>query len=250
MSSKLVSFEKVLSSQLKNTIVLNVVRVVLVIYILMITSIPVSILVIFENTLFQVFYLALLAYMALVDPASALLMAAAYLFTVQKLNQPEVKMANHVTQKMNNNKMNNNKMNNNNMNNNNKMNNNNMNNNNMMNNNMMNNNMMNNNSLNNMLMNNNRENFGEPVANNLTMAPALAIASETHSEHPAYQTMTDNLASGTTFTTDLQFKDAQSNAIPNIDQTTGIKSWTNQFSAQGVDLPRGFDADIYRGAEL
>ena len=103
--------------------------------------------------------------------------------------------------------------------------------------------MMNNNSV---MMNNNRENFSGPVANNATMAPALAIASETHSEHPAYQTMTDNL----TFTTDLQFKDAQSNYVPEVDQNAGIKSWQNQFSAQGIDLPRGFDSEIYRGAEL
>ena len=52
MSSTLVSFEKALSGQLKNTIVLNVIRVVLVIYILMITSIPVSMLRLFENLLF------------------------------------------------------------------------------------------------------------------------------------------------------------------------------------------------------
>ena len=222
MSSVLASLEKVLSSNLKNSVVLNVVRVVLVIYILMITSIPVTTLAVFENTLFQVFYLALLAYMALVDPASALLMAAAYLFTVQQLNQPIARM-------MNNNSNNNNNRSNN------------------SNNNRNNNVMMNNNNNNN---NNNRENFGEPVANNVTMAPALAIASETHSEHPAYQTMTDNLANGSTFTTDLQFKDAQSNFVPEVDQTAGIKSWANQFSAQGIDLPRGFDAEIYRGAEL
>ena len=151
MSSTLVSFEKALSGQLKNTIVLNVIRVVLVIYILMITSIPVSMLRLFENLLFQVFYLSLLAYMALIDPASALLMAAAYLFTVQQLNQTMgmgVSSNNNVVKMMNNNSV---------------------------------------------MMNNNRENFSGPVANNATMAPALAIASETHSEHPAYQTMTDNL---------------------------------------------------------
>ncbi len=221
MLSTLISFEKTLSSQLKNTIVLNVIRVILVIYILMITSIPVSMLRLFENFLFQVFYLALLAYMALIDPASALLMAAAYLFTVQQLNQTmEVPAVSVNTAAM----MNNSK----------KM--------------MMNNNgMMNNNS-----MMNNIENFNT-VANNNTMAPALAISSDTHSEHPAYQTMTDNLAlakTGSAFTTDGQFQDAQSNFVPEVDQSSGIKSWTNQFSAQGIDLPRGFDAEIYRGAEF
>ena len=227
MSSTLISFEKALSGKLKNTVVLNVIRVVLVIYILMITSIPVSMLRLFENLLFQVFYLSLLAYMALIDPASALLMAAAYLFTVQQLNQTMgmnmgmgVSSNNNVVKMMMNNNNNNTMM---------------MNNNNAM--------MMNN--------NNNRENFSGPVVNNTTMAPALAIASETHSEHPAYQTMTDNLSgTGSTFTTDLQFKDAQSNYIPEVDQSAGIKSWQNQFSAQGIDLPRGFDSDIYRGAEL
>jgi hypothetical protein len=217
MSSRLVSFEKTLSSQLKNTVVLNVIRVFLVIYILMITSIPVSMLRLFENVLFQIFYLSLLAYMALIDPASALLMAAAYLFTVQQLNQTMgmgVSSNNNVVKMMNNNTSM----------------------------------MMNNNA---MMNNNKRENFTGPVANNTTMAPALAIASETHSEHPAFQTMTDNLsAAGSTFTSDLQFNDAQSNYVVDVDQTAGIKSWQNQFSAQGIDLPRGFDSDIYRGAQL
>jgi hypothetical protein len=206
MSSALASLDKTLSGQLKDSVVRNVIRVLLVVYIVMITSIPRSTLEVFNNTFFQVAYLALLAYMALLDPASALLMAAAYLFTVQQLNRPEIKVV--VSSRP-------------------------------------------------MMMNSTprqmKENFDEVtpvVANNQTMAPAISITSEIHSEHPAYQTMTENLAKQGVFTSDLQFKDAQSNMIPNIDQNVGIKTLTNQFSAQGIDLPRGFDSEIYRGADF
>jgi hypothetical protein len=206
MSSALASLDKTLSGQLKDSVVRNVIRVLLVVYIVMITSIHRSTLEVFNNTFFQVAYLALLAYMALLDPASALLMAAAYLFTVQQLNRPEIKVV--VSSRP-------------------------------------------------MMMNSTprqmKENFDEVtpvVANNQTMAPVISIASETHSEHPAYQTMTENLAKQGVFTSDLQFKDAQSNFVPEVDQSAGIKSWANQFSAQGVDLPRGFDPEIYRGTEL
>ena len=87
MSTTLASIDKAISGQLKDSATRNIIRVVLVIYIVMITSIPRSTLEVFNNTFFQIAYLALLAYMALLDPASALLMAAAYLFTVQQLNR-------------------------------------------------------------------------------------------------------------------------------------------------------------------
>jgi hypothetical protein len=161
--------------------------------------------------------------MALLDPASAILMAAAYLFTVQQLNRPgqktvksektvyqlQVEVDEQIKKRM----------------------------------------MNNMNNMNNM---NHRENFdiAPVVANKEVMAPALAIASETHSEHPAFQTMTENLAKQGVFTSDLQFKDAQSNFVPGIDQNVGIKTLENQFSAQGIDLPRGFDTEVFMGAEF
>ena len=90
MSSSLSSIEKTLNHQFKKPVVINVIRVVIVVYILFLTSIPRNVISLFENTLFQLFYLALLAYMALVDPVCALLMAGAYLLTIQQLNRPYV----------------------------------------------------------------------------------------------------------------------------------------------------------------
>lgn len=229
MSSTLATVDKALSGQLKDSLTRNLIRVVLVVYILLITSLSYSTLSVFENTFFQIAYLALLAYMALLDPASALLMAAAYLFTLQQLNKPEVKSSNNS----------NNRNNVNNVNNSNNVNRNNSNNNS--------NNALNaNNTLNMLNARNNRENFQETV-----MAPLQNVPTESsHEDHPAFKTMTENLAQAGIFTSDLQFKDAQSNFIPEIDQNSGIKTLNTQFSAQGVDLPRGFDLSIYSGYEL
>jgi hypothetical protein len=241
MSSTLATVDKALSGQLKNSLTRNLIRVVLVVYILLITSLSYSTLSIFESTLFQIAYLALLAYMALLDPASALLMAAAYLFTLQQLNKPEIRSSNNA-----NNIMNRNNNNVNNANNNVNRNNNNVNNaNNTMNRN--NNNVNNaNNTLNILNARNNRENFEETLMPTLSNVPT----DPSHEDHPAFKTMTENLAQAGVFTSDLQFKDAQSNYVPDIDQTASIKTLTNQFSAQGVDLPRGFDLSIYSGYEL
>jgi hypothetical protein len=93
---------------------------------------------------------------------------------------------------------------------------------------------------------NNCENFGETVMPTLPNVPINL----SHEDHPAFKTMTENLAQAGVFTSDLQFKDAQSNFIPDIDQASSIKTLNNQFSAQGIDLPRGFDTSIYSGYEL
>jgi hypothetical protein len=93
---------------------------------------------------------------------------------------------------------------------------------------------------------NNREKFEATVMPTLPNVPINL----SHEDHPAFKTMTENLAQAGVFTSDLQFKDAQSNFIPDIDQASSIKTLNNQFSAQGIDLPRGFDTSIYSGYEL
>ena len=207
-SSSLSSMEKTLNHQLKNPIVINVLRVLIVIYIIFLTSIPRNIISIFENTLFQLFYLALLAYMALIDPVSALLMAAAYLLTIQQLNRSTVKYntfnnaPSHSIQS-------------------------------------------------NLYVNEKFQEMAHPL--NSSPSPVIQMLNSStpfDNDHPAFKTMTENIAQKTTFTTDTQFQDAQSNFVPNVSQNNGIKTLTNQFTAQGIDLPRGFDADIYTGSQF
>ena len=209
MSSSLSSIEKTLNHQFKKPVVINVIRVVIVVYILFLTSIPRNIISLFENTLFQLFYLALLAYMALIDPVSALLMAAAYLLTIQQLNRPYVLH------------------------------------------NAFNNRAAYNNIQSNLYVN---EKFIEMVHPlNASPAPVVQMLNSStpfDNDHPAFKTMTENIAQKTTFTTDTQFQDAQSNFVPDVNQNNGIKTLTNQFTAQGIDLPRGFDADIYTGSQF
>ena len=206
MSSSLSSIEKTLNHQLKKPVVINVLRVVIVVYILFLTSIPRNIISLFENTLFQLFYLALLAYMALIDPVSALLMAAAYLLTIQQLNRPYV----------------------------------------------LHNTFYNKSSIqSNSYVNEKFQEMAHPL--NASPAPVVQMLNSStpfDNEHPAFKTMTENIAQKTTFTTDTQFQDAQSNFVPDVNQNNGIKTLTNQFTAQGIDLPRGFDADIYTGSQF
>jgi len=66
--------------------------------------------------------------------------------------------------------------------------------------------------------------------------------------HPAYQTLTENIETG--FTTSSQFKDAQDNRIPDVAQETSVKTFVKQFGVQGLDYPRGFDDEDYRGFPL
>ena len=215
MSSKLMSMEKTLNNQFKNPIVINIIRVLLVVYILFLTSLNRNVLSLFENTLFQIAYLALLAYMALIDPAASLLMAAAYLLTIQQLNRPHFKPNTYYNRQMNSIQTNSLRM----------------------------------------------ENFQEMahplVSSNPANQPILMIndshpvsSNQLEGDHPAFKTMTENIAEKTVFTTDTQFQDAQSNFVPEVSQNNGIKSWTNQFSAQGVDLPRGYDTEIYTGSQF
>ena len=208
MSSSLSSMEKTLNHQLKKPVVINVLRVLIVVYILFLTSVPRNVISLFENTLFQLFYLALLAYMALIDPVSALLMAAAYLLTIQQLNRSTVKY-----------------------------------------------NTFNNGPSHSIQSNSYVNEKFQEMAHPLNASPSpvvqmLNTSTPFDNDHPAFKTMTENIAQKTTFTTDTQFQDAQSNFVPNVSQNNGIKTLTNQFTAQGIDLPRGFDADIYTGSQF
>jgi hypothetical protein len=212
MSSKLSSIEKSLNHQFKNPVVINIIRVLIVVYIIFLTAIPLNILSVFENTLFQIAYLALLAYMALVDPVSAILMAAAYLLTIQQLNRPVILKKDFYNNSMYN-------------------------------------------SMDSIQSNLYKtEQFQEMahplVSLNPTNQHVQSLNAPLDGDHPAFKTMTENIAQKTTFTTDTQFQDAQSNFLPNVNQNNGIKSLSNQFGAQGVDLPRGYDSDIYLGSQF
>ena len=218
MSSKLMSMEKSLNNQFKKPLVINVVRVLIIVYILFLTSLSRDVLSVFENTLFQIAYLALLAYVALIEPVSAILMAAAYLLTIQQLNRPHFKPNTHYNNQMN---------------------------------------SMNSIQTNSLRMENFQEMAHPLVSSNPANQPVLMVndshpvsSNQLEGDHPAFKTMTENIAEKTVFTTDTQFQDAQSNFVPNVNQNNGIKSWTNQFSAQGVDLPRGYDTEIYTGSQF
>jgi hypothetical protein len=61
--------------------------------------------------------------------------------------------------------------------------------------------------------------------------------------------MTENLAEDSkSFTSKMQFQDAGSNLIPGADPNVGIKAWKNGLSAQGLDLPNGYDKSDYYGS--
>ena len=47
------------------------------------------------------------------------------------------------------------------------------------------------------------------------------------------------------FTTPEQFNDAQSNSVPGADQNSCVKTWNNQFCAQGLEAnsPNGTNGD-------
>jgi hypothetical protein len=57
--------------------------------------------------------------------------------------------------------------------------------------------------------------------------------------NPADRTLTENLA----FTTDVQFQDVQSNALPGVSQNVGVQSQNNQLGAQGFNLPNAYDRE-------
>lgn len=193
------TLDKSVSGCLKDSTCNTVVCGLLVLYMVMLGSIKRSVLELFENVLFQVAYLALTAYVALIRPATAILMASAYLFTIQELNHGKPMKAVVVKTTPN----------------------------------------------------------GTVVvptasltdAGNMVNHNNVAEGFNAPEDDPAYKTMTENLDQGV-FTTDKQFHDAQSNKLPGVNQMEGVKSWNTQFTAQGTDLPHGYNPEEYTGFEM
>jgi hypothetical protein len=198
--STLANLDKTLVGQLKNPVVSTVIRVVLVVYILLLSSVDHSVLSLFENLYFQIFYFATLAYVAMVDPTTAVIMAAAYLFSVQQLNRksqmkPMAVENTPVVSKV---------------------------------------------------QNERRVHFSDGYGTGAMAVQNPAEGFEMaegqlsgEGSNPADRTLTENLA----FTSDTQFTDAQSNALPNVSQNVGVQSQNNQLGAQGFNMPIAYDPD-------
>jgi hypothetical protein len=223
--------DKAVSGVFKNQMLTMGLRVLLVIIILSMSYISRDVLSVFESGIFQLFYLVLMAYVVLLDAPSGLLMATIYLFAVQQLNKPEHKPEH----KAKNVKVNTSH-------------------------NLFNNNSLKDNFSNvqlNELVAMAKSNFklgGEAFEDVPTMKPTngpsmahpLNLNKQLDAEtQPAFKTMTENLDESTLFTTKAQFENAQSHNVPGIDQTGSVKSLQNQLSAQGIDLPHGYDAEEY-----
>jgi hypothetical protein len=202
---------------------------------------------VFENVYFQVFYLVLMAYIALLDAPTALLMAAVYLFAIQQLNKSASAVTVAPTQQhsvewlstvrkqdaalndrnafeksymlklqpgvqLENDKYKTQQL---------------------------------------MMMTNSDPNMfyvkqDDRMDNRINELTSVINKENFDTDvHPAFKTMTENIANSSSFTSPTQFLDAQSNQIYGVNQNEGIKAWTNEFSAQGLDLPRGFDQEEY-----
>jgi hypothetical protein len=224
--------DKAVSGVFKNQMLTMSVRVLLVIIILSMSYISRGVLSIFENGIFQLFYLVLMAYVVLLDAPSGLLMATIYLFAVQQLNKPENKSENKpVKMTSSNNLFNHNALKDN----------------------------FNNVQLNELVaMAKSNFKLGEGFAdvpsmqsvltptNSPSMAYTLNLNKQLDAQtQPAFKTMTENLDESTLFTTKAQFENAQSHNVPGVDQTGSVKSLQNQLSAQGIDLPHGYDREEY-----
>ncbi len=218
--------DKAVSGLFKNQMLTMGVRVLLVIIILSMSYISRQTLSVFENGIFQLFYLVLMAYVVLLDAPSGLLMATIYLFAVQQLNKPEQKTVKVKLTASNN--------------------------------------LFNNNALRdsfndiklNQLVSMAQSNFKlgtekftdmpSPSMGTPSMASPLNLNKQLDAEtQPAFKTMTENLDESSLFTTQAQFESAQSHNVPGVDQTGSIKSLQTQLSAQGIDLPHGYDPEEY-----
>jgi hypothetical protein len=254
MTSRLSSVSKSINGVIHHSsLVSNLLKAALIVVLVFMTSIPRKVLAVFENVFFQVFYLALMAYVALNDAPLALVMAAVYLFAVQQLNKsaphknvvPQQQMPTQVTlpavsmkqeellqtqQKSLDDTM----------------------------------------QVRKDMMSSQRQVLQNVMPDAMTLEndqlktqqmmlnnsfpndfKLSNVKEGFEDDHPAFKTMTENIASvSNMFTTPQQFVDAQSNELVNINQKEGIKAWATQFSAQGLDLPHGFDHEEYRGAPI
>ena len=250
-SSSFSSMKKLYSSG----VTFVVIRIVLVLLLVFLVYIPKNVLSVFENFFFQAFYLLLMAYLALMDAPSGLLMATIFLFAIQQLNQhhkssPTVSpqasrmavavkaqpgmmdkkamgmdnsesdkmMKYDVMQTLENEKL-----------------------------------------VNGVLS---RRTIVEKQRNEVDMTqmfddfnkvehfePTGGMDILDPSTHPAFKTMTENLAEDSqSFTSKMQFQDAGSNLIPGADPNVGIKALKNGLSPQGLDFPNGYDKSDYYGS--
>lgn len=252
MSSRLSSVKKSISGALHHSsLVSNLLKVALIVVLVFMTSIPRKVLAVFENVFFQVFYLALMAYVALNDAPLALVMAAVYLFAVQQLNKSvphkkviQQQMPTQVTlpavvtmkqeellqtqQKSLDDTMRVRKD--------------------MMSNQHQ---VLQNVMPDAMTLENDQLKTQQMMLNNSFPNDYKVTKEGFEDDHPAFKTMTENIAATSNmFTSQQQLVDVQSNELLNINQKEGIKAWSTQFSAQGLDLPHGFDHEEYRGAPI
>jgi hypothetical protein len=246
MSALLEKVNKSIVSFFKHPLPLAVMRLGLVLVLVFMPKMHRKGLSVFENVYFQVFYLVLMADIALLDAPTALLMAAVYLFAIQQLNksvsavtvapkQHSVEWLSTVRKQdaalndrnafeksymlklqpgvqLENDKYKTQQL---------------------------------------MMMTNSDPNMfyvkqDDRMNNRINELTSVVDKEDFDNDvHPAFKTMTENIANSSSFTSQSQFLDAQSNQIGGIKQNEGIKVWSNQFSAQGLDLPRGFDQEEY-----
>jgi hypothetical protein len=235
---------KSVSGVFKHPAFLMIIRIGLVLVLVFMYKIHRKALSVFENVYFQVFYLVLMAYVALLDAPSALLMAAVYLFAIQQLNKSaptkHIPVSNIVVddgvgvnvngsdkmQKLLN--------------------------------------------IQQMDMDERMKVRTQMINSDIARAseiPPLNKANDLKTQelmmntvepfdtdaNPAFKTLTENIASDKNsgmFTTPQQFLDAQTNELTGIKQNEGIKVWENQFTAQGLDLPHGFDPEEYKAMSI
>jgi hypothetical protein len=233
-----------------------VIRIVLVLLLVFLVYIPKNILAVFENFFFQAFYLLLMAYLALMDAPSGLLMATIFLFAIQQLNQhhkssptsvPTLQPAVIVRQSQKSPMMDKKSI--------------------GMDNSesekMMKYDVMqtleNENLVNGVLQ---RRTVVEQQRNEVDMGkmfdnfdklehfePTGGMDILDPATHPAFKTMTENLEEDSkAFTSKMQFQDAGSNVVPGADPNVGIKAWKDQIGIQGFDLPKGYDKSDYYGS--
>ena len=61
--------------------------------------------------------------------------------------------------------------------------------------------------------------------------------------HPASQTLTNNLNNNSAFTSEQQLRVAQTNIISGVDPDVGYKTLKGQLGSQGLNVPRGYDPE-------
>jgi hypothetical protein len=200
------SVDKKVNNFIKNDTNLNLLRVVLVAYAVLIDKVPNQVITLFEHFGVRLVISSLVAYLLFKDVVTALLLALCFILSVQELKK---RMNGPV--KVNGNNQN-----------------------------------MNDfdevgPSPNPSMISGNQKVF----LNNTSQYPEDKPYFEDPEERPdpAFRTMTQNLVEGSAFTTDEQLKNVGTNLVQGVDPDDGVKTFVNQHGAQGLDVPLGFDPD-------